>query len=311
MKQISQRQDEYMNMLLKHGRVSSVNHYIQVFGQHPLPKSFGITNAHKYIMSIFPELKDIFKTKKATVAAIKQAVDEQKITSSTSKFHVNYNAGYRTPSGSGSRPIHYDKIDRESLEAWAVHQIDLWESNSEIFEISVLDKKVSDLQQKDNLDQIHKLHHKYWQNSKKQGVEPETLVIKLIEAGVYDASTKNEWLCLPDPGMCLVDTVTNENGETFNIFVFESRDGEYDTFFKRPHNQVEHDFWEIKESEDYPNEFSEMLQRIVAFNDKYLPHGFCFFDIQKSIVEGRFDGFPEVEGQPEDNLETETIGPKM
>jgi hypothetical protein len=59
------------------------------------------------------------------VASIKQAVDNQEILSTTGKFHVNYNAGYRTPSGEGNMPINYDKIDRESLEKWAGRQVHL------------------------------------------------------------------------------------------------------------------------------------------------------------------------------------------
>jgi len=306
------RHQKYIDVLLDYEKVFSVTEYMQTFGRHPLPEKFGITNAYKYIISIYPELKDIFRTKKSIVASIKQAVDNQEISATTGKFHVNYNAGYRTPSGEGNMPINYDKIDRESLEKWAGRQVQLHEVNPKIHEMSILHQKVVDLQKKDDVDQIHKLHDNYWQDSKKQGADPEALVIKLIEADIYEAAPENNWLCLPDPGMCLVDTVDSEDGQKFNIYVFESRDGKYDTFFKRPYNQVEYDFWEIKESEDYPYEFPDMLQKIVAFNDKYGQHGFNFFDIQTAISKGEFAGFPEVEmPQPEKVPETENFGPGM
>lgn len=130
------RHQKYIDVLLDYEKVSSVTEYMQTFGRHPLPEKFGITNAYKYIISIYPEIKDIFRTKKSIVASIKQAVGNQEILSTTGKFHVNYNAGYRTPSGEGRMPINYDKIDRESLEKWAAFQIEVQSDNNHDSELS-------------------------------------------------------------------------------------------------------------------------------------------------------------------------------
>lgn len=136
-------------------------------------------------------------------------------------------------------------------------------------------KNASELQSKNKISELHKLSKAYRDQKREQNKEIDDLVP--VSEFIVDSSLGLKLagmdFVVPDEGMWFIDTM-NIDGVTYDVYVHSSEKGD-DNWVLRKSNKVEQDFWDIKNKEQYPNQFPEMLKDIISFNKKY---GYGAFD---------------------------------
>lgn len=136
-------------------------------------------------------------------------------------------------------------------------------------DLADLREKASKLQKEDRTKELHALHKEYMQSKGSEGKTIDNLVTKSIveinsPGGLKLAGMDFD---VQDEGMWFVDSMTIE-GEKVDVYAHSPNKGENNWVLRKP-NQTERDFWDIKNKEQYPNQFPQMLQDILDFNDKH------------------------------------------